>query len=121
MLANSYALTYNAEALTLTRVNQDAYRSTYFGRISTDRDVQLEVSHTFPKDRTVLGVESHLVKITINYYSNTDGKLIRTERVWTVIETRNGIQVSPSSKATLELLTEFMSSGVQDQVLNRES
>lgn len=121
MLANSYSLTYNAEALTLVRVNQDAYRSTYFGRISTDRDVQLEVSHTFPKDRTVPGVESHLVKITINYYSNTDGKLIRTERVWKVIETRNGIQVSASSKATDELLTEFMSSVVVDQVLNRES
>lgn len=121
MLANSYALTYNAEALTLTRVNQDAYRSTYFGKISTDRDVQLEVSHTFPKDRTVPGVESHLVKITMNYYSNVDGKLIRTERVWTVIETRNGIQVDAASKSTYELLTEFMSSGVQDQVLNRES
>ena len=87
MLSNSYSLTYNAEALTLTRVNQDAYRSTYFGKISTDRDVTLEVSHTFPKDRTVPGVESHLVKITINYYSNTDGKLLRTERVWTVVET----------------------------------
>lgn len=121
MLSNSYSLTYNAEALTLTRVNQDAYRSTYFGKISTDRDVTLEVSHTFPKDRTVPGVESHLVKITINYYSNTDGKLLRTERVWTVVETRNGIQVNASSKACLELLTELMTSGFQDQVLNRES
>lgn len=121
MLSNSYALTFNAEALTLVRVNQDGYRSTYFGKLGTDRDVTLEVAHTFPQSRTKPGVESHLVKITMNWYSAVDGTLIRTDRVWTVIETRNGLQVNAASKSTYELMTELMTSGFQDQILNRES
>jgi hypothetical protein len=121
MLNNSYALTYNAEALTLTRVNQDAYRSTYFGKLGTDRDVTLEVAHQFPLSRVKPGIESHMVKITLNWYSNVDGSLIRTDRTWTVIETRNGLQVNAASKSMYELLTELMTSGFQDQILNRES
>lgn len=122
MLANSYALTYNAENLTLARVNQDSYGSSYFGKLGTDRDVTLEIKHTFPPNRLVKGPENHLVKITINYYNTTDGTLLRTNRAWVVMECRSGIQDNAALKSTFELITELMAvAGLQDAILNRES
>lgn len=122
MLANSYALTYNAENLTLVRTNQNNYGSSYFGKLGTDRDVSLEIKHTFPPNRLVKGPESHLIKFSINYYNTTDGTLLRTNRVWLVMECRSGIQDNSALKSTNELLTEIMAvAGFQDALLNRES
>lgn len=121
MLANSYALTYNAEALTLNKINQDGNGSVFFGKLGTDRDVTMTVKHNFPKNRTTKGIESHLVRTDIAYYNVVDGTLLRTDSIWTVFQTKDGIQVDATLKSTYELHMEFLSPGNQDAILARRS
>lgn len=123
MLANSYSLTYNAEALVLNKINQDANGSVYFGKLGTDRDITMTVKHTFPRSRTAKSpVESHLVRFDISYYNAVDGTLLRTNSAWVVLQTKDGLQIDADLKSTYELITEICAvSGFQDAILSRRS
>lgn len=121
MLATTYTLTYNAESLVLNKINQDSNGSVFYGKLGTDRDVTLTVKHTFPKSRVNPGTESHLVRFDIAYYNAVDGKLLRSDSAWTVLQTKDGVQVNASLKSTYELITEFLTSMNQDAILDRRS
>lgn len=121
MLTSPISLTLGSDTLVLNRVNQDGYASTYFGRIGSNTDVTMSVKHTFPKSRSVVGRESHLVRFDIEVFDGVSGGLIRKNSVWTVLQVDGGQQDSASLKQAYELITEFMTSGNIDAILGRQS
>lgn len=120
MLANSYTLDYTGtDDLVLKRTNQDAGGSTFFFR-GSNYDVTMTVKHTYPAVRGS-GEESHLVRFDVQQY-DTDGILIKTSSVWTVIVTRGGAQDNTVSSDIFGSLMEFMGlSGMLDAILGREA
>lgn len=122
MLANSYTVNLGATPVILTKVNQDAYTSNYFAKVGTDKDVSLTIKHTFPKKRNASGIESHLVRIDVNYYNPVDQSLLRTVSQWTVWQTAGLYQVDADSASVQKFLKDFVATaGVEAAVLGRES
>nr|APG77005.1 hypothetical protein [Beihai levi-like virus 7] len=118
MLENTLSINYGAAAVTLTRVNQDNYASTYFGEEGQQK-FTMNVKHTIP-DRGLPG-ESHLVRLDVEHY-DTNGVYLRTSSAWTVIKTFDSTQDSTACSDTVAALQDF--TGVPaniDRVIAQES
>lgn len=72
MLDNSISITYDAEAITLNRLDWGKWS----GEDAAGNEYVLEVKHIQPKDVFADGVRQHLIKLTRLVYSDVDG--IRT-------------------------------------------
>jgi hypothetical protein len=123
MLDNSIAITYNSEAVTLNRMNQDGYTGSFFGRDAAGNEYVLEVKHEFPKKPGSTGVEQHLVKLTRRELAEVDGVLTLTSEisVHEVLKTLVGSQVSSDVKNLHNALHGYFVSAEVDKVLARRS
>lgn len=119
MLDNTLTIDYGSDTgITLTRVSQQNFESTYFGE-SGDQKFNLSVKHTIPA-RGLPG-ESHLVRLDVEHY-DSEGVYIRTSSAWTVIKTFDSTQDSTASEDTLAALQMF--TGVTaniEKIVGRES
>lgn len=91
MLASPQTLTYNAESITLNRINQDNFSSKFFGKgVTNIVHPTLGIQHTIPKKADGTG-ESHMVRLDVPSVDGT-GKYARTTSVWLVIRTQDNVQ-----------------------------
>lgn len=118
MFANTLSVTIGGTAVTLTRVNQDNFGSTYFGVDGTDK-VELVISHELPKARGASG-ESHLVRMNIEHY-DVAGVYQRQSSAWVVIKTFDGTQDATHSLECFDALRGLVTSTMAGQLINRES
>jgi len=118
MFANTLSVTMDSGSVTLTRVNQDNFGSTYFGE-DTNRKIELVISHELPKTRGDAG-ESHLVRFNVDHYS-VDGVYLRRSSAWSVIKTFDGSQDADSSKEAYVALHGLVDATFAASVINRES
>jgi hypothetical protein len=118
MLDNTLTFDYSGSPITLDRVNQDNYSSTYFGE-ATDAKISLRVSHTIPP-RGGSG-ESHLVRLDVEHYDG-DGAYVRTSSAWTVIKTFDNTQDATASEdAASALIAVFGITDLLGDVIGRQS
>jgi len=118
MLDNSYSITYDAATVTMTKVKEGDYSSTYFGTNANDK-LTLEVKHTIPARGG--SNESHLVRLDVEHYDGS-GVYLRSSSAWSVIKTLDAPQVDSSVDFTTEALHGFIGSGtVLAQIIARES
>ena len=117
MIGDTISLTYNAAAITLSKINQDNYGAEYFASSGNDR-FTLSVKHTIPA-RGKPG-ESHLARLDVEHY-DAAGVLLRTASAWTAIRTDNGIQANTNSENAAKALTAFLSAANITKLVNRES
>lgn len=121
MLDNSISITYNAEAVTLYRLNQDGYTGLFQGALASGDDLTLEVKHTIPSAPGK--PEQHLCKLTLVQYAVVNGvtTLSRTTSVHTVIKTSFGVEDDTTSLRLKKALDTFMTDVTVDKVLDRRS
>lgn len=117
MFDNTLTITYATASVTLTKVSEQNFSSTYFAEDS-GRKFTMNISHTIPV-RGQPG-ESHLVRLDIEHFDLT-GVLLRTSSAWTVIKTFDGVQESAASAYTVEALTSFSTVGNVAKLIGRES
>lgn len=118
MLDNTLTFDYSGSPVTLDRINQDNYTSTYYGE-ATDVKINLRISHTIPP-RGGSG-ESHLVRLDVEHY-DTDGVYVRTSSAWTVIKTFDNTQDSTASVDVANGLTAvFAITDMVTDVVGRQS
>lgn len=121
MLDNSIIITYNAESVTLYRLNQDGYTGLFQGALADGSDMTLEVKHTIPAK--VGGSEQHLCKLTLTQYATVNGvvSVARITSAHTVIKTGVGIEDDTTSLRLKKALDTFMTDANVDKVLDRRS
>lgn len=120
MLDNTLTMTYSAESVTLVRVAEQNYSSTYRGQSAAGTEkFTLSVNHTIPQ-RGGNG-ESHLVRLDCEHY-DADGIYVRTSSAWTVIKTFDAPQVDALSQSTFEGFQSILAiSGLDSKIIGRES
>lgn len=119
MIGDTFGLTYNTVAKTLTKINQDNYGAVYFLDDSANlMRFTLNVKHTIPKKGG--SGESHLIRLDVEHY-DSDGVLIRTSSAWTVIRTDDSTQDSDASSYTTLALVGELDSTLVGQLVGRES
>jgi len=123
MLDNSISITYDSEAITLNRMNQDGYTGSFFGRDAAGNEYMLEVKHEFPKKPGSTGVEQHLVKLTRRNFTTVDGvlTLANESSVHEVLKTTVGAQVTDGVQDLHEALQGYLVSGEVLKILARRS
>jgi hypothetical protein len=117
VLANTLTVTYNAVAVTLTKVTEANYTSQYFGENSGMR-FTLDVKHHIPP--VGKGDESHLVKLSVEHF-DANGVYIRTVSPWVSIKTFDQVQDSTASLRATKALIGLMTDAFITQILGRES
>lgn len=117
MLDNTLTVTYDSASVTLTRVAEQNFSSTYYGEDS-GRKFTLNVNHTIPA-RGSAG-ESHLVRLNVEHY-DAEGKYLRTSSAWTVIKTFDGTQDSNACAHTAAALQSFATVANTAKIIARES
>lgn len=117
MLDNQLTVTFGATPVTVTRVNQDNFGSTYYGE-NGDEKVTLTFAHTIPPRGQPN--ESHLVRLNVEHY-DAEGIYLRTSSAWTVIKTFDGIQDSAKSAECANALSAFLDSTIVGKLVARES
>lgn len=119
MLANTLSITYAAASVTLTRVSEQSFSSTYFGEsASGEEKFTLTVKHTIP-DRGQSG-ESHLVRLDCEHYDSV-GTYVRTSSVWSVMKTFDGSQASSEIIDLGDALDTLVDSTFRASLAARES
>lgn len=105
MLATPQTLTYNAEAISLNRINQDNFTSKFFGKGATNLvQPTLGIQHTIPKKSDGSG-ESHMARVDVPSFDGT-GKYLRTTSVWLVVRTQDAPQDDTEAlRAAVALMT----------------
>jgi hypothetical protein len=78
MLANTLSLTIGGDTVTMTKVDQSNYSSTYLGD-DAGNAVKLTVKHD-------LKAKSHLVRVDYQV-NDSEGLLVREMSAWTVLRT----------------------------------
>jgi hypothetical protein len=119
MFANTMTLTVNGDAITMTRVNQENYSSSYYG-VSTDgqRYHTMSIKHTLPKKEG--DAESHMVRIDTKFYDST-GVYLREQSVWFVLKVHDASQDSAAMNNVYTALATLWSSSEMLRVVGRES
>nr|APG77045.1 hypothetical protein [Beihai levi-like virus 8] len=118
MLDNTLTITYDTTPVTLTRVAEQNFSSTYYGENGNDK-LTMSVNHTIPA-RGGTG-ESHLVRLNVEHY-DAEGVYLRTSSAWTVIKTFDGVQNSTSCEHTVAALQDFTAVAANiSKVIARES
>lgn len=117
MLADSLTITYNAVSVTLKKVTEANYSSSYFGENAGIR-FTLDVKHTIPA--TGKGGEQHLLKLSTEHY-DANGVYVRTVSPWLVIKTFDGVQDSTLALRAAKALVTLASDAFLTQVIGRES
>lgn len=117
MFDNTLNLTYNSATVTLTRVSEENFSSTYFGESGDDK-LTLKISHTIPARGQ--SDESHLVRLDVEHY-DVDGIYLRTSSAWTVLKTFNGSQNSTAVQNTTSALNGLLDGTFIGRVVARES
>jgi len=116
MLANTLAITYNSNSVTLTRVQESNFSSTYFGEDGDDK-FKLVISHTIP-ERGGNG-ESHMIRLDVEHYASS--VYVGTSTCWTVIKTFDSPQDSDAAGYTSDALLTLFDTTLQAQLIGRES
>jgi hypothetical protein len=116
-LSDPIALTYNAVATNLNRINQDNFGAVYYGESAAGERITLTVKHTIPP-RGESG-ESHLARLDVEQYAS--GELVRTTSAWCVIKTGDAIQDQESSEDAAEALVAFLTAANITKVVSRQS
>lgn len=112
MLDNTLTFNYAGASVTLDKINQSNYTSTYYGE-ATNVKISLNIKHTIPP-RGGSG-ENHLVRLDIEHY-DSEGAYVRTSSAWVVIKTFDNIQDSTASIDVTEGLTAVL--GLTDMVVD---
>lgn len=120
MIGDTIAVTYNAVAKTLVKVNQDSYGSDYFLDDSANlMRFTLTVRHTIPKRGKFQ--ESHLMKLQVEFLDSSTLEVERTASSWGVIRTDDAIQDLTSSQRTQAAFLTAWTSTNTTKMLGRES
>lgn len=117
MLADSLTITYNAVAVTLSKVTESNFTSQYFGE-ATGMRFTLDVKHTIPP--VGKGDESHLVKLTVEHFDGT-GTYIRSVSPWAVIKTLDAVQDSTAALRATKALIGLLTDAFVTQIIGRQS
>lgn len=117
MLADTLSITYNAVAVTLNKISEQNYTSTYFAENGGNK-FTLNVKHTIPQKGGE--GESHLVKLDVEYF-DAQGVYLRTISVWTVIKTFDGVQNSVDALRAVNALVALTTSAFNDKIIGRMS
>lgn len=105
-------------AKVLTKVSDANYQSNYFLREAAAA-YYLSVKHTVPNGRDG-AVESHLFRLDVHHY-DAENQLVRKEAAWTVMETRQGIQVDSTLQDLSEALVFVLDATLIGKLLSRQS
>lgn len=121
MLAEPITITYNAVAKSLSRINQDAYGSTYYLDDTANlMRFTLSVKHVIPKNGSP--GESHLIRLDVEHISAADGTVTRKVSSWNVMKTDISSQdLVASQRCQAALLTLTTLTAQTDKVLGRQS
>nr|UJQ85342.1 MAG: hypothetical protein 2 [Leviviridae sp.] len=111
------AITYNAVAKNLVKINQDSYGAEYYLDEGTTR-FHLSIKHTIPP-KGAPG-ESHLIRLDVETY-DADDILLRTSSAWLVAKTFDGKQNTTTSDYVCQALVDLLTDGNVDKLLARES
>lgn len=112
------SLAWDAGTVTMNRINQDNYGSTYYGT-SGVRRFTLNVKHTIP----AIGQtgESHLCRLDVEVYDATGATLLRVASAWAVVRTSVGIQDQEESEDATEALVDFLSDANITKLVSRQN
>lgn len=100
------AVTYNAVATNINRINQDNFGSTFYAESAAGEKMTLSFKHTIPglgKDG-----ESHLCRLDVEEYDVSD-VLLRKTSAWLAIRTDGGIQDQTSAENAAKALLAYLS------------
>lgn len=122
MIGDTIALTYNAVAKTLVKINQDSYSSEYYLDDSANlMKFTMTVNHQFPKNGKG-NIESHLMKLAISFLNSVTPSIVdRTTSSWVVMRTDGGLQDFTQSKRSMACLLTGATVANTDKMLGRES
>lgn len=118
MFADTLQITYNAVAVTLNRITEANFSSTYYGESSGNK-YTLEIKHTIPR-KGATG-ESHVCKLSVEYFDGTTGAYLRTEDVWTVVRTTDAAQNSTTALRSANALVGLTTSAFMQSLIARQS
>lgn len=114
--ADPLALTYNAVAKNLVRVNQDSNGSDFFLDGGTEK-FSAAIRHTIPAKGQV--GESHMLRLDVDHY-DANSVYIRRGSVWVVAKSYDTAQNSTTMGYALASLVGLLSAGNQSKLLARE-
>lgn len=115
--ADPMAITYNAVAKSLVRVNQDNTGSDFFKDDGTLK-FGASIRHTIPK-RGGFG-ESHMIRLDVDEH-DANGIYVRRGSVWTVAKTFDATQNSTNLGYALNALVGFLTTANVAKLLAREN
>jgi len=118
MLADTLTITYNAVSVTLNKIKEANYSSTYFAENSTGK-FTLDVKHTVP----AVGAdgESHVVKLTVEYFDSVSGAYLKSCSPWFVVKTFDAPQNSTDAIRAANALVGLLTSTFVTQIVGRQS
>jgi subtilisin-like proprotein convertase family protein len=117
MLADTLSITYNAVAVTLNKIREQNFTSTYFAESSAGK-FTLDVKHTIPPQGGT--GESHLVKLTVEYF-DANNVYQKSVSPWVVIKTFDGAQNATDALRASKALVGLLSDAFLTQVIGRMS
>jgi len=116
LFADPLAITYNAVAKNLPRINQDGYTSEYFLDGTTVR-YTATVKHTIPQKGG--SGESHLMRLDVDTYDGS-GVYVRRSSSWVVVKTFDNSQDTTVAGYTLDALISALTTTNKTKLLGRE-
>jgi len=114
------AITWNAVATNLNRINQDGYGSVFFGEAAAGQKMTATVKHTIPKSGE--DGESHLFRLDVEEF-DAGGILLRKNSAWLAIRTDDGVQNAAAAGYTAKALLAYLSASsyaVVDKLIARQ-
>lgn len=117
MLADTLSITYNAVAITLNKVKEANYTSTYYAENGTNK-YTLDVKHTIPAAGQ--DGESHLVKLTVEYF-DASGVYQKSCSPWFVVKTFDASQNSTDALRAANALVGLLTSAFLTNIVGRMS
>jgi hypothetical protein len=116
MFADPLAITYNAAAKNLNRINQDGYTSEYF-LDGTTLKFTASVKHTIPAKGG--SGESHMLRLDVDTY-DASGVYVRRCSAWVVAKTFDNSQNSTDLGYALDALITALTTTNKAKLLGRE-
>jgi hypothetical protein len=117
MFADPFAITYNAVTKNLNRINQDNRGSDYYLDDGQDK-YSMSIRHNIPS-RGGSG-ESHHLRLDIERF-DADGIYLRTDSVWVVAKTTDGVQSTTDLDHLTDSLAAALDSTTVGKLLAREN
>lgn len=116
--ADPITFAYDAGTVTLNRINQDNFGSTYYG-VGTNLTITMTVKHTIP----AIGAdgESHLCRVDIDHFDSTTGAFKHRSSAWVAVRTDGSPQDAENSEDVTESLVDFLSDANITKLVGRQS